>query len=225
MSKCYGLCSAVARHESTFGLLRMSFYLIDDLEQGSSDWLLWRMGVVGASDAPTIMGENPWASPNRLLEEKLGLHRAFGGNEATREGHRLEDVARQLLIKKLKTQFRPSIIQDSKEPFLAASLDAIDDSSSVIIEIKCGAKSYQLTRDNSAVPNYYYAQLQHMMMVSQLETILFAAYRPEEPLITLEIKRNDSYIKRMRKAEKDFIQLLSKRGHKAQNKFVGRRVS
>ena len=35
----------------------MSFYLIDDLEQGSSEWHDWRKGVIGASDAPKIMGE------------------------------------------------------------------------------------------------------------------------------------------------------------------------
>ena len=72
----------------------MSFYLIDDLEQGSAEWLDWRRGVIGASDAATIMGENPWASARRLLEEKLGLHQSFGGNAATREGHRLEEFAR-----------------------------------------------------------------------------------------------------------------------------------
>ena len=80
----------------------MSFYFIEDLEQGSLEWHAWRRGVIGASDAATIMGENPWASAQRLLEEKLGLHRAFGGNAATREGHKLEEFAREALEKKYK---------------------------------------------------------------------------------------------------------------------------
>ena len=71
----------------------MSFYLIDHIEQGTSEWLNWRKGVIGASDAPTIMGENPWKSPTYLLDEKLGNHKEWGGNEATREGNRLENVA------------------------------------------------------------------------------------------------------------------------------------
>ena len=50
----------------------MSFYLIDDLEQGSREWHAWRKGVIGASDAPKIMGENPWGSRASLLDEKLG---------------------------------------------------------------------------------------------------------------------------------------------------------
>ena len=73
----------------------MSFYFIDDLEQGSTEWHAWRRGVIGASDAATIMGENPWASARRLMEEKLGLHRAFGGNAATREGKAVRAVALQ----------------------------------------------------------------------------------------------------------------------------------
>ena len=55
----------------------MSFYLIDDLEQGSREWHAWRKGVIGASDAPKIMGENPWGSRSSLLDEKLGLVREF----------------------------------------------------------------------------------------------------------------------------------------------------
>ena len=104
----------------------MSFYLIDDLEQGSAEWLDWRRGVIGASDAATIMGENPWASATKLLEEKLGLHQSFGGNAATREGHRLEEFARESLEKKYRHKIMPTVVQDSKDPFLAASLDGID---------------------------------------------------------------------------------------------------
>ena len=96
------------------------FYLIADMEQGTDSWRAWRRGVIGASDAPTIMGENPWASPRRLMEEKLGLHREFTGNAATREGHRLEEFARKELSTKHSRKLRPIIIQDSEEAFLAA---------------------------------------------------------------------------------------------------------
>ena len=75
----------------------MSFYLIDDLEQGSSEWRAWRKGVIGASDAPKIMGENPWGSRSSLLDEKLGLVREFQGNAKTREGNSLE-VSRERLL-------------------------------------------------------------------------------------------------------------------------------
>ena len=202
----------------------LSFYLIDDLEQGSSDWLNWRRGVIGASDAATIMGENPWATSKRLLEEKLGLHRAFSGNAATREGHRLEEFARESLEKKYRHKIAPTVVQDSKDPFYAASLDGIDSSKTRIYEIKCGLKSYEKTRATGAVPSYYVAQLQHMMMVTELDSLVFAAYRPDERLISFEVKRDERYIKRLRKEELSFIKELKKRGHKIQYEFRGYRV-
>jgi putative phage-type endonuclease len=202
----------------------LSFYLIDDLEQGSTEWLDWRKGVIGASDAATIMGENPWASSRRLLEEKLGRHRAFSGNAATREGHRLEEFARDLLVKRYRHKIMPTVVQDSKDPFLAASLDGIDVSKTRIYEIKCGLKSYEKTRDTGVVPAYYVAQLQHMMMVTELESLIFAAYRPDQSLISFEVERDERYIKRLRKEELNFIKELKSHGHRVQNEFRGYRV-
>jgi putative phage-type endonuclease len=202
----------------------LSFYFIEDLEQGSTEWHAWRRGVIGASDAATIMGENPWASAKRLMEEKLGLHRAFGGNAATREGHRLEEFARKALEKKYRHKMKPSVVQDAKDPFLAASLDGIDSSKTRIYEIKCGLKSYEKTRDTGVVPPYYVAQLQHMMMVTELESLIFAAYRPNENLISFEVERDERYIKKLRKEEIRFVKELKSHGHDIQYEFRGYRV-
>jgi len=203
----------------------LGFYLIEHIEQGTTEWLNWRKGVIGASDAPTIMGENPWRSPSYLLKEKLGNHKEWGGNEATREGSRLEDVARQIIAKEFKQKLSPAIVQDSKDPFLAASLDALSSKNTTIYEIKCGAKSYELTSATDEVPSYYAAQLQHMLMVTQLDSLFYASYRPGEELIILEIYRDESYIKELRKRETKFIKELVKLGHKVQKNFYGKKVS
>jgi putative phage-type endonuclease len=203
---------------------RLSFYVIDTMEQGTPEWLSWRKGVIGASDAPTIMGENPWASPNRLLEEKLGLHPEFTGNAATREGHQLEAFARRELDKRQTGKLRPTIVQHSDDPFLAASLDGIDATNRHIFEIKCGAKAYELTRKTRTIPTYYFAQLQHMLMVTGLNSLCYAAYRPHEPMILIDVIRDERYIKGMRKKEIQFIDELVSRGHKVQNVFHGSKV-
>lgn len=201
----------------------MSFYLIDHIEQGTSEWLNWRKGVIGTSDAPIIMGDNPWKSPTYLLDEKLGNHKEWGGNEATREGNRLEDVARQIIAKEFKQKLLPSIVQDVKEPYLAASLDALCSNNSNIYEIKCGAKSYSITSATDTVPNYYVAQLQHMLMVTQLDSLFYASYRPDQELIILQIYRDERHIKELRKRETKFISELIKLGHKVQKKFYGKK--
>ncbi|MFM8155826.1 MAG: lambda-exonuclease family protein [Actinomycetes bacterium] len=202
----------------------VAFYLVESLTQGSSEWLAWRRKVIGASDAPTIMGENPWESADHLMREKLGLETPFAGNDATREGQRLEPSARSALSKAYGVKLSPAVIQDGEVPFIAASLDGLAADNSQIFEIKCGEKAYARTKANREVPHYYAAQLQHMLMVSGHKTLIFAAFRPGEPLVTLEVKRNKAYIDRLRKTEQAFMDRLVARGHGAQKQFVGRRV-
>jgi putative phage-type endonuclease len=202
----------------------VSFYLIDDLEQGTDEWRAWRKGVIGASDAPKIMGENPWGSRESLMNEKLGLVPEFKGNSKTREGNSLEGDARDSLVKKFKMKIQPTIVQDSSEPFLAASLDGICNKLENIFEIKAGVKAYEYTQINGSVPSYYIGQLQHMLMVTQMDSLTYAVYRPGMRLLTLEISRNESYIKRLRKKEKEFVEELAENGHDVQFRFVGRLV-
>lgn len=203
----------------------MSFYLIDDLEQGTSEWHLWRKGVIGASDAPKIMGENPWSSRSRLMEEKLGLVQEFPGNLKTREGNNFEGPARKSLASTYKMSLKPTIVQNSQVPFLAASLDAVSDDYKNLFEIKAGIKAYEHTRVSKTVPDYYIGQLQHILMVTELESLTYAVYRPSLPLIALQIHRNESYIKRLRKMESEFVNELVDRGHQMQYQFVGRLVN
>lgn len=55
--------------------------------------------------------------------------------------------------------------------------------------------------------------------------LVFAAFRPGEPLVALEIKRNAAYIECLRKAEKQFMEQLAKHGHTARKSLIGRRVA
>ncbi len=202
----------------------MTFYLVESLTQGSVEWLAWRRKVIGASDAPTVMGENPWQSADYLAKEKLGLGKTFAGNAATREGQMLEPKARAALGQAFGVKLRPEVIQDAEVPFIAASLDGLTSDNSQIFEIKCGEKAYEKTK-RWGVPDYYAAQLQHMLMVSGHESLIFAAYRPGERLVTLEVDRDSAYIKKLRNAEKKFMDRLAAQGHKPQDKFVGSKVS
>ncbi len=202
----------------------MNFYLVDDIEQGTAKWLKWRKGVIGASEAAIIMGENRWKGRQQLIDEKRGLVEPFSGNAATREGHVLEEHARRELEKKYRQNLNATIVQDVFEPFLAASLDAINTSNDQIYEIKCGARSYEMVERSRKVPSYYVAHVQHILMVTQMESMIFAAYRPQEPLITFEVYRNDSYIRELRRKEKDFIKELESHGHKIQSEFRGYQV-
>ena len=203
---------------------KFPYYELSNLEQGSEEWRRWRKGVIGASDAPTIMSENRWQSAQFLLEEKLGLKPEFTGNAATREGHRLEEDARRELVKKFRIELGPTVIQDGDVPYFAASLDAIDKQHTQVFEIKCGAKAYEIVASKREVPSYYFGQLQHILMITQLDKIVYAAFRPYSQLITVEIGRNDSYISKLRETEEKFADTLRKKGHKLQTEFIGRQI-
>ena len=215
----------IFKHVAKATATNYPYYELPHLEQGSNEWRSWRKGVIGASDAPSIMSENRFQSAQYLREEKLGLKAEFTGNAATREGHLLEVQARKLLIKQFKIDLSPTVIQDGKVPYFAASLDAIDKAHSQVFEIKCGAKAYEIVESKRAVPLYYYGQLQHILMVTQLDRIIYAAYRPSKPLLTLEINRDDAYISRLRIAEEEFAASLRNKGHKLQSKFLGRQIN
>ncbi len=203
----------------------MSFYLVEDIEQGTPDWLQWRRGVIGSSEAAIIMGENRWKGRQQLIDEKRGLIEPFKGNDVTREGTRNEPHARAALERKFNEKLAPTIVQDIQMPFLAASLDAINSFNNKIFEIKCGVRTYEAVEISRKVPSYYVAQVQHMLMITQMDSLIFAAYRPNLPILTFEVFRNDRYIRELRRKEKDFIKELKGHGHKVQEEFRGYQVS
>lgn len=203
----------------------MGFYAIEALEQGSPEWLNWRRGVIGASDAPTIMGENPWSSASYLMKDKLGLNPPFHGNAATRDGQYHEAHARKALIEEAKFNLIPLVVQDDKIPHIAASLDAVSEDFQHLFEIKCGIKTYQYVAEEREVPNYYYGQLQHMLMVLDLPTIYFTVYRPDQKMLTMAVRSDAGYIKRLKAKEKDFVKELTARGHAMQKTFKGKLVT
>lgn len=41
-----------------------------NLAQGSQEWQGWRASVIGASDAPVIVGENPWRRRQALFNDR-----------------------------------------------------------------------------------------------------------------------------------------------------------
>jgi putative phage-type endonuclease len=205
---------------------KVAFRIITHLEQGTSRWREWRKSVIGASDAPKIMGEGFRSSENTddLLREKLGIKKEWSGNAKSHEGTRLEPHARKFLIKEHGHKLVPIIIQDLEKPFIVASLDAIDKSYKYIFEIKCGEYSYKKSKETGNVPVYYKGQLQHMLMVSELDYLYYCAYRPGEIPVQFKIERDEGYIKKLRKKELEFADKLIEKGHILESKFYGKVV-
>ncbi len=203
----------------------MRFYLVEDIKQGTSQWHEWRRGVIGSSEAAIIMGENRWKNRQQLMDEKLGLVKPFAGNQATQQGDLLKPKAIKAVAVNFNEKLKPAIVQDADEPCLAASLDAINSKKDQIFEIKCGLKTYESVSRTGQVPSYYFAQLQHILMVTQMNSLIFAVYQPGKKLLCSEILRNDSYIELLRQEELEFAEELHSGGLSIQSDFRGYEVS
>lgn len=183
-------------------------YDVVNLQQGTIEWLEWRNNGIGASDAPVIMGENPWKSPADLLLEKLGTAKKFEGNAAMARGTALEPEARKRYEAISKICVAPACLQSNKHKWQRASVDGLAASGNTVVEIKCGESVYRRTVNSRQVPSYYIGQLQHILAVTDLPHIDFFCWLPNLPEIHLHINRDDRYIARLFVAEQAFWQQL-----------------
>lgn len=180
-------------------------YTIVNLQQGTKEWREWRRRGIGASDAPAIMGENPWKSPEYLLQEKCG-GKTSGTNAAMARGMALEPEARARYEAKIGTSVVPTCLQSVKYEWLRASVDGLATDGSALVEIKCGESVYRKASATRKVPDYYYGQLQHMLALTNFQSIDFFCYWPKRPEVHLRIARDDGYIARLLDAEYKFWQ-------------------
>lgn len=184
-------------------------YEIIELIQGTREWLAWRRTGIGASDAPTIMGENPWKDPHQLLREKRGVPREGGQNEAMRRGTRLEPEARKCYENRVGFSVSPVCLQSTLHQWLRASLDGLSSGGSSVVEIKCGESVYRKTASSRRAPTYYYGQLQHILAVTGLGSIDFWCYLPRRSPVLVPVARDDNYIERLLDAEAQFWQQVT----------------
>lgn len=183
-------------------------YTLINLEQGTAEWIAWRSEGIGASDAPSIMGENPWKRPARLLAEKLGTSNSFRGNAATARGTTLEPHARMRYEEISNIPVSPACLQSNRHTWQRASVDGLAMNKETVIEIKCGESVYKKTANSGKVPVYYIGQLQHILAVTGLPVIDFFCWLPDRPEIHLCINRDDEYIARLLVAEQAFWERL-----------------
>ena len=178
------------------------------LQQDTPEWKLWRCGGIGASDAPSIMGEDPWKSAAALQQEKLRPTSHDFQNAAMARGKRLEPVARQAYNVFRGIGVEPLCVQSRTYPWMRASLDGIDEDERIVVEIKCGESCYKKTARWRSVPDCYYGQLQHILAVIEYEAIDFWCYYPGNRPICLTVPRDERYINILVTKEREFWEFV-----------------
>jgi putative phage-type endonuclease len=179
-------------------------FIVVDFEQGTEAWRSWRRGGIGASDAPAIMGENPWKSARVLANDKLARKSGDWQNAAMAAGNKLEPLARQKYIYARGIFVKPLCLQSKTYDWMRASLDGICLLNSRVVEIKCGKSAYAHAEKHGTVPRYYVGQLQHILAITGYGEIDFCCYYPGESMIWFTVPRDNEYISRLVDREQNF---------------------
>jgi len=169
------------------------------MEQNTQEWHDLRRTKIGASDASVILGINPWKTPFQLWEEKV-YGKAQEQNFAMARGAFMENEARQCFENMTGLSVMPKVmIKDWR----MASLDGITMDGTVIVEIKCGGKELHQQAKEGIIPPYYYAQIQHQLVVSGAEKAFYFSFNGTEG-IGVAVLPDPKFIEEMIIAEEHF---------------------
>lgn len=147
-----------------------------NLEQGSPEWLAYRLNGVGGSDIASIAGaDGAFKKRGEVMMEKLGQIKELTEFQKTifREGHEWETLVRD----RLNTQgftFNPMVVEASFNERLFASLDGIDVDKEVLLEVKSCVSMEKFNAYIAATPQHYMMQVQWQMMVTGYATTFLA---------------------------------------------------
>lgn len=148
-----------------------------------SDWLAGRTKGIGGSDSSAVIGRNPWKTNVQLYREKVGLIHSpdISNNESVKYGKSAEEPLRRLfqldhpdLIINYKNK---TILRNREFPFLLYSPDGLlkerESGRKGILEIKTTTivQSMMFEKWNNRVPDNYYVQVLHGLLVTGFDFI------------------------------------------------------
>lgn len=147
------------------------------MQINSKEWLDYRKGGIGSSDAPIILGLSDYKTPYQLWLEKIGSAPESAGNFVTDLGHKFEPYVREDLNLKKDLNLSAAIAQHSEHPWLRATLDGLDEENKVFCEIKMmGKASFDTVVRESKPHKSHYAQMMHQYLVTGYEHAFYSAY-------------------------------------------------
>ena len=153
---------------------------------GHDEWLRARSKRIGGSDASAIVGMNPYKTNIELWEEKTGRREPadISNDEFVKYGHDAENHLRELFAldyPQYKVLYEDdNIWLNDKYPFAHASLDGWlvdEDGRKGVLEIKTTniLQSMQKEKWKDKVPDNYYIQVLHYLMVTEFEFAILKA--------------------------------------------------
>lgn len=175
--------------------------------QDRKKWESMRNIGIGGSDASTIAGINRWKSPYQLWLEKTGQVEPedISDNEYVYWGTVLEQLVADRFCELTGKKVRKcGMMQSLTHEFMLANVDRLVVGENAGLECKTanGFKTKEWEGDN--VPDGYYLQCQHYMVVTGCEKWYIACLIGGNHFVWKEIPRNEEDIAALIEAEKAF---------------------
>lgn len=180
-----------------------------ELEQGTPEWLAWRKGGLGASNAAAVIGVCKFNTPYELFMQMTGRLPAFEGNRATEAGNEMEPKARASYeIEHDFVDMPATCVEHPVHSEIRASLDGLREDGKVILEIKYPSQASHDIAVSGMVPEHYYPQCQHQLMcVPEAEELHYWSFR-EEKGVKVVVYPDPIYQRMLLEAELAFLDLV-----------------
>lgn len=171
------------------------------------DWHTLREKRIGGSDVGAILGVNPYKSIIDVYIDKTEGS-TFEGNESTFWGHMHESTIMKVFAQKHKEfyvyQAPYSVVND----FLIANLDGVLKDRNTgdygVLEIKTTNAFNYKDWDGDIVPQYYYAQVQHYLMLTGYKFAYIAVLIGGNKYKDFKIERSEEDIALIRSKATEF---------------------
>jgi len=152
---------------------------------------------IGASMSSSIVGYNPWQSAVDVWDQLLHPNGGIDDNLAMYLGREMEPIVKKLFMDKtgLKVLNDNKIRIDDEYEFLTTNLDGMVVGEGLPVEYKTTAKPW-----DGDIPDHYFVQLQHQMMVTESPSIYFCSLSMgfRKQFIVERYDRNDKFISELR---------------------------
>ena len=173
------------------------------------DWHELRAKRIGGSDIGAIIGVNPYKSIVDVYVDKTEGNN-FKGNELTHWGHMLEGTILKEFSNKHKELIVYEVPYSVVNDFLIANLDgALKDKETGdygVLEIKTTSLWNKKDCEEEVIPQYYYAQVQHYLMLTGYKFAYIAVLIGGQQYKEFKIERSEEDISLIRNKATEFYQ-------------------
>lgn len=171
------------------------------------DWHTLREKRIGGSDIGAILGVNPYKSIIDVYIDKTEGS-TFKGNNATHWGHMLEST----IIKEFASRHKELLVFDAPfsivDNFLIANLDGVlkdkESGDFGVLEIKTTSLWNKKEWEEDTIPQSYYAQVQHYLMLSGYRFAYVAVLIGGQEYKEFKVERSEEDIALIREKATEF---------------------